>query len=397
MSLVETVLDRMSSITKPQRTFLIMVFTTLMYLPGKVNFRNLSRYSNGCEKTYARWFRRSFDFVEFNRLSLTGLFGRGRRLAVATDCSFCPKNGPKTYGLDYFYHSQHRRAEQGLEISTLALIDVDYRTAYHWSTRQTPKLDHPTETRVDWYLNHLRQDQATLPAEVRYVLADGYYSKLKFINGVAELGRHLVSRLREDAHLRWRYQGPQKPRGRRKLYDGKVRFFRPDLARFEAVGSVDGIQLYTAVVNSVAFHRDLRIVYLIKTTHNTWQTALLFSTDTELSAVELYQYYQARFQIEFLFRDAKQFTGLCDCQARSEPALHFHFNAAMTALNLLKLEDRQHAADSPRSPISIASWKIRKFNEHLLERFSSLLGLDFTSIKSNPLFASLCNYGAIAA
>ena len=147
----------------------------------------------------------------------------------------------------------------------------------------------------------------------------------------------------------------------------------------------------------MAFHRDLRIVYLIKTTHNTWQTALLFSTDTELSAVELYQYYQARFQIEFLFRDAKQFTGLCDCQARSEPALHFHFNAAMTALNLLKLEDRQRAADRPRSPISIASWKIRKFNEHLLERFSSLLGLDFTSIKSNPLFASLCNYGAITA
>ena len=397
MSLVETVLEQMSSITKPQRTFLIMVFTTLMYLPGKVNFRNLSRYSDGCEKTYARWFRRSFDFVEFNRISLSGLFGRGRRLAIATDCSFCPKSGRKTHGLDYFYHSQHRRAEPGLEISTLALIDVDYRTAYHWSTRQTPKLDHPTETRVDWYLNHLRQDQATLPAEVRYVLADGYYSKLKFINGVGELGRHLVSRLREDAHLRWRYQGPQKPRGRRKLYDGKVRFFRPDLARFEAVGSVDGIQLYTAVVNSVAFHRDLRIVYLIKTTHNTWQTALLFSTDTELSAVELNQYYQARFQIEFLFRDAKQFTGLCDCQARSEPALHFHFNAAMTALNLLKLADRQYAADSPRSPISIASWKIRKFNEHLLERFSSLLGLDFTSIKSNPLFASLCNYGAITA
>ena len=192
MSLVETVLDRMSSITKPQRTFLIMLFATLMYLPGKINFRNLSRYSDGCEKTYGRWFRRSFDFVEFNRLSLSGLFGRGRRLAVATDCSFCPKSGQHTYGLDYFYHSQHRRAEKGLEISTLALIDVDYHTAYHLSTRQTLKLDHPKETRVDWYLRHLRQDHAALPAEVRYVLADGYYSKLKFINGVRDLDLHLM-------------------------------------------------------------------------------------------------------------------------------------------------------------------------------------------------------------
>jgi len=64
-------------------------------------------------------------------------------------------------------------------------------------------------------------------------------------------------------------------------------------------------------------------------------------SDIELPALEIYRLYKARFQIEFLFRDAKQFTGLLDCQARSQSALHFHFNASMTALNLLKLEDRQ--------------------------------------------------------
>jgi len=47
--------------------------------------------------------------------------------------------------------------------------------------------------------------------------------------------------------------------------------------------------------------------------------------------------------------------------------------------------------------ISIASWKIRKSNEHLLKRFASLLGLDFSSIKSKPAFETLCNDGAIAA
>jgi hypothetical protein len=397
MTLVEAILTQMSSITKPQRTFLIMVFTTLMYLPGKANFRNLSRYSDGCEKTYSRWFRRPFDFLEFNRISLHHLSGQGRRLAVATDCSYCPKSGRHTFGLDYFYNSTHQRAEKGLEISTLALIDLDYHTSYHLSTRQTPKLDHPKETRIDEYLRHLQADRAALPPEVRHVLADGHYSKIKFIKGVRELGLHQIGRLREDAHLRWHYHGPQKPRGARKRYDGKVRLFRPDLVRFDRMDTADGIQLYTAVVNSVAFKCDIRIVYLVKIVNNTWQTALLFSTDTELSALELYQYYKARFQIEFLFRDAKQFTGLCDVQARSEPALHFHFNASMTALNLLKLEDRQHTPDDRRSPISIASWKIRKFNEHLLERFSSLLGLNFTLIKSHPMFASLCNYGAIAA
>jgi hypothetical protein len=68
-----------------------------------------------------------------------------------------------------------------------------------------------------------------------------------------------------------------------------------------------------------------------------WQKIpVLFSTDTELNALALHRYYKAQFQIAFLFRDAKQFTGLGDCQARSEPALHSHFNACFTALNLIK-------------------------------------------------------------
>lgn len=107
-------------------------------------------------------------------------------------------------------------------------------------------------------------------------------------------------------------------------------------------------------------------------------------------------YYKARFQIEFLFRDAKQFLGLNHCQARCSESLHFHFNASMTALNLLKLEDRQYHSGSSKV-ISIASWKIRKANAHLLERFSSYLGLDFSCIKSRPEFEILCNYGVVSA
>ena len=44
----------------------------------------------------------------------------------------------------------------------------------------------------------------------------------------------------------------------------------------------------------------------------------------------------------------------------------------------------------------VASWKIRTANVHLLERFSSYLGLDFSRIKSRPDFEQLYNYGTIA-
>lgn len=47
--------------------------------------------------------------------------------------------------------------------------------------------------------------------------------------------------------------------------------------------------------------------------------------------------------------------------------------------------------------ISIARWRTFKANAHLLERFSSYLGLDFSRIKSRPDFDEMCHYGAIAS
>ena len=318
----------------------------------------------------------------------------GHTLLAAVDCSFISKSGKPTYGLDKFYHGSLSKAETGLEISTLAVVEVTYNTAYNRSTRQTPALTKPDETRVDQYWAHLRQDRATLPESVRYLVADGYYSKTQFIDGVTALPLGLIGKLCHDANLRWLYQGEPKPRGRRQRYDGKVSF--EELTRLELADERDEVKLYTAIVNSAHFQRDLRMVYLVKPVGRPVPTALLFSTDLELTAKDIYSFYQARFQIEFWFRDAKQFTGLNDCQARCRQALHFHFNAAMTSLNLLKLEDRQPAPDFERRVISIATWKIRKANAHLLERLSSWLGLEFSSIKSRPNFDSLCNYGAIA-
>jgi len=197
-----------------------------------------------------------------------------------------------------------------------------------------------------------------------------------------------MGKLRHDANLRWLYQGEQKARGRKRRYGGKVDFSQ--LSRFEFVGKLDGQFVYSAVVNSVHFKRDLRLVYLVKRTGQKVQTALLFSTELSLDAQTLVRYYKARFQIEF--RDAKQFLGLTHCQARDSQALHFHFNAVMTTLNLLQLENRQTLLGQG---FSLARWKIRKINAHLFERFSSYLGLDFNRLKSRPDFEQLCSYGAI--
>jgi hypothetical protein len=310
-------------------------------------------------------------------------------LIAATDCSFMSKSGKHTEGLGKFYNGVSGKTETGLEISTLAVVKVTANTADNLSTRPTPATSKNAASGVDGYLDHLKPDRHALPPQIRYLVADGYYSNQKYLEGVAALDRHQIGKLRPAANLRWLYQGEQQPRGRKRRYDGKVKF--NDLSRFEAVGELDGAQIYTTVVN-----RARRIVYLVKPVGHQVQTAWLFSTDLSLGANILVPYYKARFQIEFWFRDAKPFLGLNHCQARCSQAWHFHFNASMSALNRLKLEDQQHQSGDGKV-ISISSWKIRKANAHLLERFSSYLGLDFSYMESRPDFEQLCNYGAIAA
>lgn len=103
-----------------------------------------------------------------------------------------------------------------------------------------------------------------------------------------------------------------------------------------------------------------------------------------------------RFQIEFLFRDARQYIGLGDCQPPKKKALSFHFDASMTALNLLKLQDQKGAEKREGHVISIQRLKIRKFNQYLIDRVIFLLDSQPESIKLHPKYQGLIDYGAVA-
>ncbi|XPS87715.1 uncharacterized protein Dvar_57740 [Desulfosarcina variabilis str. Montpellier] len=112
-------------------------------------------------------------------------------------------------------------ATKGLEISTISIVDVDYNTAYPISTRQTPVIDDPNKTRMDWYLEHLEQDRYALWPTVRYLTHDGFYQKVKFVDGVVGLGLHSIGKMRCDAYLRHRYHGPQNHAAERRCMTAK--------------------------------------------------------------------------------------------------------------------------------------------------------------------------------
>jgi DDE superfamily endonuclease len=423
------------------------LFPTILLLCGNVNFANLSRYGGLSEKTYGRQYSQSFGFISFHADLIAEAMPVSADQIGAMDCSFIPKSGKATYGLDWFYNGSASRAEKGLEISVIAIIDVKTHRSYSLSVQQTPArlcpakcadkresnapapesssesssetpIAHsaieqartmlcqlppkaePELSRIDHYLHHLQTTHPHLPAGLKYWVVDGFYSKKKFVDGVVALKLHLIGKLRRDADLRYLYNGQQKARGAKRQYDGKVEL--SDLSRWAFVKSLEPqIDLYSAVVWHVSLKRQIRLACLVDTRKpDKIGQVLFFSSDIELDAEQMVQAYKARFQIEFIFRDAKQFTGLCDAQTRDPKRLDFHFNASLSALNLAKYETQcrspQHETQSQPIPFSMSSYKRLAFNDHLLSRFISMLDLDPTLIKSHPNYPNLLSYGLIA-
>ena len=378
--------------------------TTIFVVCGKVNYTNLSRYSGLSERTYRRHFERGIGIESLNQGLIEQVQREQSPQIAVVDCTFLAKSGRHTHGLDWFYNGKTQRAEQGLELSVVAIVDIERNTGYTLSAQQTEAglstpMGEPTApqgNRVNFYLGHLADCMMYFPEWIQYVVADGFYSKYKWVTGVVQLGFHAIGKLRCDAHLKFLYDGPYQGRGARRKYDGKVDL--KDHRRFQLIQRLeDGVCLYTAVVWSVSLKRKVRLAYLLKEQQGRRSYVVLFSTDLEIDPVFLYRCYAARFQIEFIFRDARQFTGLADCQARSPEAIDTHVNASLLALNLAKVTLQETQAETAPLSFSMASLKRLALNEHLLDLFIDLFELEPTLIKSHANYRKLLDYGAIAS
>src|SRR4029077_3591831 len=97
MKIANEILDKMGNISKPQKKFLIVLFTTILLIKGKVNYLNLSRYSELSEKTYRRQFQHEFHFVEFNKQAIERVIVATATQIFGQDASFIKKSGKLTY------------------------------------------------------------------------------------------------------------------------------------------------------------------------------------------------------------------------------------------------------------------------------------------------------------
>lgn len=401
MNLICNILGKMEGLSKPQRKFMAMLFETILSMFGRVNFSNLARHSLWSAKTFARNFSKEFDYLSFNMLLIENIYFTENLFVIGFDQTFIEKSGKKTYGREKFYNGKEGKAEKGLEASGLALIDVKTKKSFPLMTFQTPTSQEivdlfksPEATRMDYYTYQLQQLILRVKAKfvaIKYVVVDAGISRKKFVTGMKKVGLETVGKLRSDANLNSLDFKQRQGRGRRKKYGNKIDVSDP--RNFTFVCHLDEeTTLLTRDCYSKTLGVPIRIAYL----QHKHGFAILFSTDLNQNSEEIIAIYQARYQIEFTFRDAKQYTGFTECQARSKPRIHNHLNASVSALLITLVQDvLKHKNKEEKIPFSMASYKQRNYNETYMNRIFLIFGLDLSLFKFHPGFKKLIDYGTI--
>lgn len=347
----------------------------LLAMTGRVTMRGLSRWTErgGSYRTLQRFFNTTLSWGQVHWLLIRQhLLGNETEWLLAGDEVMVSKSGKQTHGLERFFSSVVGKTIPGLCFLSLTLISVQRRCSYPLrlepirkgaatSCPKAPKAGrgqgrgrpkgsrngHRREVSLLPYLQFvqglLRQVLALVrqTLTVRYFVFDGAFGNNQALQMVRRAGLELISKLRHNSALYLPYDGPYAGRGPRCKYGSKLDYQHVPSAFLKAT-IVEG-HLQTAIYQLSVWHKTfpdrLNVVILVKTHQRTGAQAhvILFSSDLELGYETLIDYYRLRFQIEFNFRDAKQYWGLEDFMVIRPTPVYNSANLAMLMINVSQI------------------------------------------------------------
>lgn len=403
---IESHLIRQANLHKPFRNFIIETMILYIVMLGKVNYTSMARISDSCESRFRQNFKQSFDWLGFN-MQFTERMSDQRK-AIAIDPTYISKAGKKTPGVGYFWSGSAGAPKWGLEILGIALVNADTKEAVHLKAVQTikrPKRRGPKPRHLKAlkesnglfaiYLNALKADAERFRSITPHVVADSFFANGPFLKGIDSIGLDLISRLHDNARLKYMYTGPQKPRGRRRIFGERVDLDNLDEAIFSSETLMDeddkGVILHTGEVWVECLERVCKVVVAdyLDDDKKTQTRKVYVASDKSLSGRDIYDLYRTRFQIEFLYRDGKSHMGLEHCQARNEQALDFSYNMSLSSINVL----REYARQYGYTKLSIGSLKLLMHNAYMLDRFISISGKSPKLRKNDTDFKELLFLG----
>jgi putative transposase len=371
------------------------VVEAMLSMSGRVTMRGLSRWTGkgGSYRTIQRFFTTSLSWCHLQWLLIRHhLLDADDVVVMSGDHVVVTKAGKTTYGLDRFFSSLHGKTVSGLCFLSLSLLSVTRRTSYPVVIEQ---VDKPAEASVQGLpeqqtcgqrgrpkgsKNRNRRDVECSPSllfiqvhikrvleqigdafKVVYFIFDGELGHNDAMQMVRQVGLHLVSKLRHNSALYLPYDGPYAGRGPRRKYGQKLVYRNMPSTHLKAT-SLDK-EIETRVYQMSLWHKKfaemLNVVVIVKTNLKTHKTAhvVLFSSDATLGYEPLIDYYRLRFQLEFNFRDAKQYWGLEDFMSVQERPVHNSANLAMFMVNVSQALIRPRRAQWPAFSVNdLKAW-----------------------------------------
>src|SRR5262245_6774359 len=365
----------------------------LLVMPGRVTMLGISRWAGkgGSYRTIQRLFSQALPWAMLFWVFFRQYVYRPDEVyLLAGDEVVVTKAGKHTYGLGRFFSSLYGKPVPGLAFFAFSLVSVQARRAFpvrveqvvrsatEQASRKAPSAakQPPAPTikrrrgRPQGSKNKPKADVTLTPELQRitsmlgallkliagfiplpYLVLDGHFGHHNALHMAQQRNLHLISKLRCDAALYLPYAGPYAGRGPYRKYGRKVDYGHMPEQYLKETTMEGPIQtcFYQARLLHKEFAQPLNVVIITKTHVHTQAQAhvILFSSDLELAYAPLVDYYGLRFQIEFNFRDAKQYWGLEDFMNVTPTGVT---NAANLSLFMVNVSYRLQAEVRPREP-----------------------------------------------
>jgi hypothetical protein len=347
---------------------------------GRITMLGLSRWSEkgGSYRTIQRFYHTHHGWAALQWKFFQSCFLKsGDEYIAAADESVVNKAGKQTYGLDRFFAGLQQRVIPGLSFFAFSLINVREGHSYPLQVMQIVKSVEEkaaSKAKIEAKKNKVVQEkkkrgrpkgsknkdkkEVVLSAELLriqkslqtlldtikgsiklvYLAMDGHFGNYPSAFMVLQAGLHLISKLRSNAALYETYIVQEhKKRGPKPKYGAKLDPSKIDPKYLKETLVEDRIRtdIYQGQFFNKEFAFALNVVIIVKTNLDTGSIAhvILFSTDLELAYDKMIKFYSLRFQLEFNFRDAKQYWGLEDFMNVKETAVTNAANLSFFMVN----------------------------------------------------------------
>ncbi len=354
---------------------LLIVSHAMLAMTGRITMLSISRWTEkgGSYRTLQRFFESNINWIELN-WSIAKHFGLNFNsvILLAGDATTVTKSGNKTFGIGRFFSSIYSRPVPGIAFQTLSLIDVKSRKSWPILIEQMIQVKNISKVQGDESIkgeekkkrgrplgakNKNNKDVVlntemtqvksmlnkvlaivSLKLKLVYFVYDGAFGNNAAIQMTADVGLSLISKLRNNSALYFKFTGDYSGKGRPTIYGERIDYKKLP-SEYLTSDKTDG-NVRERIYQIEACHKkipdSINIVIVHKENLSTKKCAhvILFCTDLTLAWDKLVDYYRLRFQIEFNFRDAKQHWGLEDFMVIKQEKV---INAANLSLFMVNL------------------------------------------------------------